>query len=452
MKAIKTRLAALGFLEFAVWGSYLVSLGLYLNSVGLGDKIFWFYTVQGLVSLFMPGLVGVIADRFIPAQKMLSLCHVIAGTFMLAAGWYSMDAGASVQFGPLFTLYTISVAFFMPTIGLNNSVAFNALTKAGLDTVKDFPPIRVWGTVGFIAAEWFVNFVKIDGLPIMNTYCQLFTCGIISLILAIYSLTMPNCPIKRGASASLADSLGLSAFKLFKDKKMAVFFVFSMLLGVSLQITNSYGTSFIEQFGTVAQYADDFFAKNPTFLISLSQCSEALCILLIPMCLRRFGIKGVMLIAMFAWVLRFGCFGLGDTSTGGVWLLILSCIVYGVAFDFFNVSGGLYVDKQTKPELRSSAQGLFMIMTNGIGASLGTWIAGTFVFNEHVFAPGLTPVEQLEGWRVSWFIFAAYALVVGVLFFFIFKDNHEQPDSEEIKESEEAPSGAGGMVETQDKL
>lgn len=452
MKAIKTRLAALGFLEFAVWGSYLVSLGLYLNSVGLGDKIFWFYTVQGLVSLFMPGLVGVIADRFIPAQKMLSLCHVIAGSFMLAAGWYSMDAGADVQFGPLFTLYTVSVAFFMPTIGLNNSVAFNALTRAGLDTVKEFPPIRVWGTVGFIAAEWFVNFVKIDGLPIMNTYCQLFTCGIISIMLAIYALTMPDCPIKRGASASLADSLGLTAFKLFKDRKMAVFFVFSMLLGVSLQITNSYGTSFIEQFGSVAQYADDFFAKNPTFLISLSQCSEALCILLIPVCLRRFGIKGVMLIAMFAWVLRFGCFGLGDTSASGVWLLILSCIVYGVAFDFFNVSGGLYVDKQTKPELRSSAQGLFMIMTNGIGASLGTWIAGTFVFNEHVFAPGLTPVEQLAGWRVSWFVFAAYALVVGVLFFFIFKDNNSRPDGNDILEAEDTPSGAGGMIEAEDKI
>ena len=252
MKTIKSRLAALGFLEFAVWGSYLVSLSLYLKAVGLGDYIFWFYTIQGLVSLIMPGLIGILADRFIPAQKMLSLCHVLAGTFMFAAGWYAMDAGADVQFGPLFTLYSISVAFFMPTIGLNNSVAFNALTKAGLDTVKDFPPIRVWGTIGFIAAEWFVNFVKIDGVAIMNSYTQLFTCGIISIMLAIYSLTMPDCPVKRGGSTSLADSLGLTAFKLFKDKKMAIFFIFSMLLGVSLQITNSYGSTFIEHFGSVA--------------------------------------------------------------------------------------------------------------------------------------------------------------------------------------------------------
>lgn len=443
MKGIKTRLAALGFLEFAVWGSYLVSLGLYLRSVNLGDYIFWFYTVQGLVSLIMPGLIGVIADRFIPAQKMLSLCHVLAATFMFAAGWYAMDSGTNVEFGPLFTFYTLSVAFFMPTIGLNNSVAFNALTRAKLDTVKDFPPIRVWGTVGFIVAEWFVNFVKIDGQAIMNTYWQLFTSGTISIALAVYALTMPNCPINKSSSASLADSLGLSAFKLFKDKKMAIFFIFSMLLGVSLQITNSYGTTFIEQFKEVAEYADDFFAKNSTFLISLSQCSEALCILLIPLCLKRFGIKGVMLIAMFAWVFRFSLFGLGNTSTSGVWMLMMSCVVYGVAFDFFNVSGGLYVDKQTTPQLRSSAQGLFMIMTNGIGASLGTWLAGTFVINKFgVFDPNLSAVEQLHGWRISWYVFAIYAFIVGVLFLFIFKDKNKHPSTTEINEAEATAAGA----------
>ena len=439
MKAIKTRLAALGFLEFAVWGTYLVSIGLYLSSVGLGDYIFWFYTMQGIVSLFMPGIVGMVADRFIPAQKMISLCHLIAGSFMMAAGWYAMQAGSEVQFGPLFALYSVSVAFFMPTIGLNNSVAFNALGKAGLDTVKHFPPIRVFGTVGFIAAEWFVNFVKIDGVAISNSYTQLLACGIVSLVLAAYALTMPACPVNRASGGSLADALGLKAFKLFKDRKMAIFFIFSMLLGVSLQITNSYGSTFIEHFKNIAQYADDFFASNSVFLISLSQCSEALCILLIPVCLRKFGIKVVMLIAMTAWVLRFGFFGLGDTSTSGVGLLMLSCVVYGVAFDFFNVSGGLYVDQQTSPEMRSSAQGLFMIMTNGIGASLGTWIAGTFIINKKVFAPGLDAVQQLDGWRESWFIFAAYALVVTILFFFIFKNptTDKTEARAEMKEAED---------------
>ncbi len=436
MQSIKTRLAALGFLEFAVWGTYLVSIGLYLSSVGLADYIFWFYTVQGLVSLFMPGIVGMIADRFIPAQKMFSLCHVLAGVFMLAAGFYGAHAGAEVRFAPLFTLYTLSVAFFMPTIGLNNSVAFNALNKAGLDTVKHFPPIRVFGTVGFIAAEWFVNFVKIDGVSLSNSYTQLIACGTVSLVLAAYALTMPACPINRNAKSSLSEALGLNAFKLFKRKDMAIFFIFSMLLGVALQVTNSYGTTFIEHFKNVERYAGDFFASNSVFLISLSQCSEAFCILLIPVCLRKFGIKGVMLMAMLAWTLRFGFFGLGNTSPSGVWLLMLSCVVYGVAFDFFNVSGGLYVDRQTTPEIRSSAQGLFMMMTNGIGASLGTWIAGTFVVNKKVFAPGLDAVQQLEGWRESWYIFAAYALIVAVLFFFIFHEKPGDIDGEDVKEAE----------------
>lgn len=452
MKNIKTRLAALGFLEFAVWGSYLVSLGMFLGSVGLGDYVFWFYTVQGLVSLVMPGVIGVIADRYIQAQKMMSICHVLAGAAMICAGWYAMTAGDAVQFGPLFTLYTISVAFFMPTIGLNNSVAFNALTRAGLDTVKDFPPIRVFGTVGFIFAELLVNFVKIGGSAIQFTYWQLFTSGVFSLALALYALSMPECPVNRQAKSTLADSLGLSAFKLFKRKEMALFFIFSMLLGVSLQITNSYGTMYIEHFGKVAEYASDFFARQPTFLISLSQASEALCILLIPVCLRRFGIKGVMLIAMFAWVMRFGFFGLGNTSASGVWLLMLSCIVYGVAFDFFNVSGGLFVDSQTTPKLRSSAQGLFMIMTNGIGASVGTFLAGTLVINKNVFAPGLDAAQQLDGWRESWYIFAAYALVVAVLFLLIFhpKDNGKNATSGQIEEAEDTESGASGVIEARE--
>lgn len=422
MKSLKTRLAALSFLEFAVWGSYLVSISMYLDSVGLGKYIFWFYTVQGLVSLFMPGIVGMIADRFIPAQKMMSYCHFLAGGFMIAAGAYCISAGNNVEFTPLFTLYTISVAFFMPTIGLNNSVAFNALTKAGLDTVKDFPPIRSCGTVGFIAAAWLVNFVKIDGVAIQFSYTQLLTCGVISLILSGYAMTMPQCPVKRNAGGSISDALGLTAFKLFKRKEMAIFFIFSMLLGVSLQITNSYGTPFINEFANVAQYANDWFAQNPTFLISLSQCSEALCILLIPYFMKKFGIKGVMLIAMCAWVLRFGFFAVGDTSYPGCIALIMSCVVYGVAFDFFNVSGGLYVDKETSPELRSSAQGLFMIMTNGIGASLGTFIAGTYIVNKKVMVEGLCAEAKLAGWQDSWTIFAGYAFVVAALFYFMFKD------------------------------
>ncbi len=424
--SLKVRLSLLNFLEFAIWGSYLTSLGNFLARAGLADQIGWFYAVQGIVSLFMPSIVGIIADRWIPAQKMLSLCQVIGGAAMAAAGFYCMGA-ETIAFGPLFALYTLSVAFFMPTIGLNNSVAFNALTKNGMDTVKDFPPIRIWGTIGFICAMLFVNFAGPEGATFQTSYMQLFTSAVLSFVMAAYALTMPACPVNRNPqSAKLVDQLGLRAFTLFKDKKMAIFFIFSMFLGVSLQITNGYANPYITSFANIAAYADAWAAQNANAIIAISQVSETFCILLIPYCLRKFGIKGVMLMAMLAWVFRFGLLGLGNPS-GGLWMFVISCIVYGIAFDFFNVSGGLYVDKETNPSIRSSAQGLFMIMTNGLGATVGTLCAMAVV--NHFVDASAAPELQLEGWRTCWYLFAAYALVVAVLFFFIFKDNHKAAES-----------------------
>lgn len=412
----------MNFLEFAVWGAYLTSLGVYLAGTGLGDKIYWFYTVQGIVSIFMPAIIGILADRYVQAQRMLSACHFIAGAFMCAAAAYCSQT-TQVEFGPLFTLYTVSVAFYMPTIGLANSVAYTALNKSGLDTVIHFPPIRVFGTVGFIASMLLTNFLPVDGESMQKTYFQLLSSGIFSFILAVYALFMPTCPVNRnGGTQSVSEALGLKAFSLFKQKRMAIFFIFSMFLGVSLQITNSYGTTFINAFENVAQYADSWVAKNATALISLSQFSETLCILLIPYCLKKFGIKGVMLIAMFGWVLRFGFFGIGNPELPGVIFFILSCVVYGVAFDFFNISGSLYVDKQTDSSTRSSAQGLFMLMTNGVGATIGTLVAGQVV-NHYVYNPQVT--DQISGWETSWYIFAAYALVVAVAFWIVFRDDEK---------------------------
>lgn len=435
---IKAKLIIMNFLEFAVWGSYLVSMGIYLGSVGLGSKIFWFYTVQGIVSLFMPALVGIAADKWIPAQKMLAGCQGLAGFFMLLAGFYCMSSGTP-EFGVLFSLYALSVAFYMPTIGLGNAVAFNALNKAGLDTVKHFPPIRVWGTVGFIFAELLVNFTNFQ-----SSYMQFITSGFMSLILMCYAVTMPGCPVNNSNNTTIAETLGLNAFKLLKSRTMATFFIFSFLLGVCLQITNSYGTLFINSFQNVIEYANDWAARNATALTAVSQASEALCILLIPICLKRFGIKGVMLLAMFAWVFRFGFFGIGNTGSGVVFL-VLSCLVYGVAFDFFNVAGGLFVDEQTDHSMRSSAQGLFMIMTNGLGASIGTWIAGTYVVNRFVdMSAGADAEANLVGWQTSWFIFAAYALIVALLFIFLFRSPKKQ---NKVITFSEADAIAGGDPE-----
>lgn len=413
--SISIRLILLNFLEFAVWGAYLTSLGRYLGGIGMGSQIKWFFAMQGIVSIFMPALMGILADRKMQAQKVLSLCHALAGVSMIAAGVYCMKAGAAIQFAPLFALYSFSVAFFMPTIALVNSVAYNALEKAGMDPVKAFPPIRVFGTVGFIISMLATNFLKIDGVAMQDSFTQLISSGLISIVLCGYALSMPACPTKKNESSSLADSLGLKAFALFKDKQFAIFFIFSMLLGASLQVTNGYANTFLGSFGENPEYADTFAVKNSNALISISQLSETLCILLIPFFMKRFGIKKVMLIAMFAWVFRFGFFGLGSPDMPGVLLFILSCIVYGVAFDFFNISGSLYVNENAPKDIRSSAQGLFMLMTNGLGATFGTLAAGAVV-------DACVYNAAAPSWSTAWYIFAAYAFVVGVLFMLLFKD------------------------------
>lgn len=420
---ISIRLIIMNFLQYAIWGAYLTSMGSYLVNIGLGAKIGIFYAMQGIVSIFMPAIIGIIADKYIQAQKVLGLCHGIAGLAMIAAGYYGLVAGDSVNFATLFSLYSISVAFYMPTIALSNSVAYSGLEKFGMDTVKDFPPIRVFGTVGFICSMLFVNFMSIDGVQFQLSYNQFFTSGVIGLVLAAYAFTLPACPVaKGGESKSVAEAFGLKAFALFKKKDMAIFFIFSMLLGVSLQITNGFANPFITHFKEIPEYANAWGAQNANALISLSQLSETLCILLIPFAMKFFGIKKVMLIAMFAWVFRFGLFGAGNPGSG-VWMFVLSCLVYGVAFDFFNISGSLYVNMKTDEKIRSSAQGLFMLMTNGIGATIGTLgaqeIVNKFVYN-----------AAEPSWSSAWYIFAAYALVVGVLFMILFKDPKKQVDAQ----------------------
>ncbi len=473
---IKFRLIIMNFLQYAVWGAWLITLGTYCSSTlhFEGGQIATFFATMGIASLFMPAIMGVLADRFIPAQKLLGICHLLAGIF-LAYG------ATQTSYHTLYIAVLLSVMFYMPTIALSNSVAFNALTKAKLDTVKAFPPIRVWGTVGFIAAMWFVSLVVVDRdfgfaplkgepaktelatvvkdatpsdaeavsstdnaekktlrlelakpakkleknaniltlsklkVPELNnkpvqlkyTPWQLLFSAFLSLVLAVYSFTLPACPVNRNVrQQSWIDTFGLRAFSLFKQRKMAIFFIFSMMLGMSLQITNAFADPYISSFGKLPEYADSLIVRQSTILISLSQVSETLCILLIPFFLKRFGIKKVMLISMIAWVLRFELLGFGNPGAGA-WMLVLSMIVYGVAFDFFNISGSLFVDQETSSDIRSSAQGVFMIMTNGFGAFIGSYIAGVVV--------------DCFAFPHSWFIFAAYSLAVAIAFAFAFR-------------------------------
>ncbi len=429
---LKYRLVIMNFLEFAVWGAYLTCMGNYLGSAGLGAQISWFYAIQGIVSIFMPTLMGIVADKFIQPQRLLGLCHLAAGLAMLGCWYigYLAGFGAEIPNKALFIgMYTLSVAFFMPTIALANTVAFTNLKDNGFDTVKDFPPIRVMGTVGFIATMWFVNCAAWDqsgfhftladnDYKFQYTYMQFFVSGMLSVVLFLYSFTLPQCKLVEKKPASLIESLGLNAFRLFRQRRMALFFVFSALLGMMLQVTNGFAGPFITSFkgSADAAIASSFAANNATLLSSISQVSEALCILMIPFFLKRYGIKVVMLMSMFAWVFRFGFFGIGNPTMPGVLFFVLSCIVYGVAFDFFNVSGGIFVDQECEPSIKASAQGLFMLMTNGLGATIGTLAAGAIVNHYCQWQEGYL----LGDWQTCWFIFAGFGLVVGVLFALVF--------------------------------
>jgi NHS family xanthosine MFS transporter len=399
---LKLRLTIMNFLQYAIWGAWLISLGAYLGG-GLNFKGFQigsFFATMGIASLFMPGIIGIIADRWIPAQKLLGICHFLAATFLVFAA-------PQTDYKTLYTLILCSVMFYMPTIALSNSVAYHVLTKGGFNIVKDFPPIRVWGTIGFIC-----SMILVDLLGYAHSSYQLYMSAGLGFVLSFYSFTLPNCTISLSAEKkSWVDFMGLRAFALFKQKKMAIFFIFSMMLGMSLQITNAFGNEYLTNFfGKNILYKGTFGVEHANILISLSQVSETLCILLIPFFLRRFGIKKVMLISMFAWVLRFGLLGTGNPG-GGVWMLVLSMIVYGVAFDFFNISGSLFVENETDSSIRSSAQGVFMIMTNGFGAFIGSYVAGWIV--------------EKAGWPNSWFIFAGYSLVVAIVFALIFNYKHD---------------------------
>ena len=403
--SIKQRLVIMNFLEFFVWGSWLISLGAYMivTLKFSGGQVGSVYATMGLASLFMPALLGIVADRWMNAERVLGLCHIVGAGLLF---W----ASTVTDYNTLYLLMLLNSMVYMPTIALNNSVSYDILEQKKLDVVKDFPPIRVWGTVGFIIAMWMVDFLGWTKSPL-----QLQISALAGLLLGIYAFTMPSCPPAKGVQQrSLLSSMGLDAFVLFRKKKMVVFFVFAMLLGAALQITNAFGGPFLDDFK--GQYADSFGVKHPNLLISISQISETLFILTIPFFLKRFGIKKVMLMSIVAWVFRFGLFGIGNPGSGLI-LLVLSMIIYGMAFDFFNISGSLFVEKEADIKIRSSAQGLFMLMTNGIGAYLGGELSGRVV--------DYFTVNGVKDWQSIWFSFAGYALLLAILFPLVFKYKHE---------------------------
>lgn len=404
---IKFKLKIIFFLQFFIWGSWLITLGSYMmetlhfNGVTVGSV----YGTMGIASLFMPGLLGVVADRWIPANRLFMLCHLIgAVTLFIAASVTSPFL--------MVVIILIHCLAFMPTIAISNSISYSCLEAENLDVISQFPKIRIFGTIGFIVAMWLVSFLKF-GLSNM----QLYIAAAGSVLLSLYSLTLPLINITKDSSKrkSLASSLGLDAFVLFKEPRIAIFFVFAVFLGGILQITNTFGNPFLLSFKNIPEYADSLVVQYPSVLLSISQMSEVVFILFVPFFMKRLGIKYVMLISMLAWVARFGLFAYGDPSPTGFILLLLSMIVYGCAFDFYNISGSMYVEKSVSPSIRNSAQGLFMIMTNGFGAYLGSTISG-FVVDYYT-------TDDLTDWRTVWLIFAGYSLLLAIVFMIIFKND-----------------------------
>jgi len=414
---IRFRLIIMNFLEFFVWGSWLISLGGYMivQLQFTGGQVGAVYATMGIASLFMPALMGIVADRWVNAERVLGTLHIIGALLLL---WASTITSVD-QYHLFYLIMLFNSMAFMPTIALNNTVSYIVLEKNQYDIVKDFPPIRVWGTVGFIAAMWLVDLLGFTKSPM-----QLYVSAGSGLLLGIYAFTMPACkPVPNTEKKNWMQALGLDAFVLFKQQKMLVFFIFALLLGAALQITNAFGGAFLDDFKTT--YPDSFGVKHPNLLLSISQISETLFILTIPFFLQKFGIKKVMLMSILAWVLRFALFGIGNPGEGLHWL-VLSMIIYGMAFDFFNISGSLFVEKEADVTIRASAQGLFMLMTNGIGAYLGGTLSGMVV--DYFTQNGV------KNWPAIWFSFAGYALALAILFPIVFKYNHNEAKQAAIKE------------------
>ena len=407
----------MNFLQFFIWGAWLITIANYWfgNQIGNPVQFGKIFTTLGISSIFMPTLTGLIADRWFNAEKLYGILHILSGiVIFLIPTVHDPDT--------FFWYMLVAMLFYMPTIALSNSIAYHSLKSAQLDVIKIFPPIRVWGTIGFIAAMWTTNLTGNKA-----TAVQFYISACASIMLGIYSFTLPACkPNNENKSNSLAETLGLNAFKLFKNGKMLLFFLFAMFLGAALQLTNMYGDRYVDNFKEFPEYANLFVVKYSTIIMSISQISETLFILAIPFFLKRFGIKNVMLISMLAWVLRFGLLAYSNPA-GGLWMIVLSCIVYGMAFDFFNISGSLFVETQTEAGIRSSAQGLFMMMVNGFGAIIGSISSGYLIENYFLNS------NNSFNWRPIWLSFAIYSLIIAVLFFLFFKHKHEPEQIKNIQ-------------------
>ena len=401
MAFIGIRLSLMMFLQFFIWGSWFVTLGAYLasnlNATGVQSSMV--FSTQSWGALVAPFFVGLIADRYFNAERVLGILHIAGAALMYTL--YSADSFSN--FYPLVLGYMLC---YMPTLALVNSIAFRQLS----DTAAQFSKIRVWGTVGWIAAGLAISYIFAwdtqqavrDGL-LKNTF--LLAAGG-SLLLGLFSFTLPSTPpkIESGTHRTIGQILGAEAFSVLKDRDFAVFFIMSILISIPLAFYYQYASPFLIEIGV----------SNPTGKMTLGQMSEVGFMLLLPLILVRFGVKFTLLIGMLAWAVRYALFAYGNADDL-VSLLVLGIVLHGVCYDFFFVAGQIYTDSKAGERYRSSLQGLITLANYGLGMLIGFSVAGLIA--------DLYAGDSIARWQTIWLFPAGFALVVSVVFAFGFKDN-----------------------------
>ncbi|MGV3502164.1 MAG: nucleoside permease [Adhaeribacter sp.] len=390
--SIRFRLSLLMLLEYFIWGAWYVTMGTYLltslkvDAIQVGAA----YANLSIAAICSPIFVGLIADRFFSAQKVLGVLHLLGAATL----FYISTVARFEEFWWLILLYTL---LYMPTISLANAISFAQMKEPG----KEFPRIRVWGTAGWIAAGLLIGFMDIEGSAL--TFRIAAAC---SLLLGIISLFLPDTPPQK-QSKSLSAVLGLDALVLFRDRSFVIFFLTSIVICIPLAFYYSFTNPFLNAVGL----------QNAAGTMTLGQASEFLFLLLMPLLFSKLGMKKMMLVGMLAWVLRYALFALGDSGTGA-WMLYGGIILHGICYDFFFVTGQIYIDNKADDSVRNSAQGMITFATYGVGMLIGSYVAGFVTEN---FASGPAAALQYD-WQSVWLIPAGIALVVSLLFMFFFRE------------------------------
>ncbi len=389
------------FLEFFIWGGWFVTVGSYLAKIGFsGAEIGTTYLMNNIAAILSPFFIGMVADRFFPSQKVMGVLH-LAGAAVL---YFATGIIATL---PLILVLLVYNACYMPTLALVNSIAFQQMDSPD----KEFPGIRVWGTLGWIVAGLSINFLlgPLYG-EVERTTLPMKMAAFMSLVLGVYSFTLPNTPPKNtGKDISLGEIMGLKALKLLKDRSFAVFVLSSLLISIPLAFYYSFTNLFLNDLGM----------ENAASAQSIGQMSEVLFMILMPWFFVRLGVKKMLLVGMFAWLIRYGLFAMGNTDEM-VWMLFLGIALHGICYDFFFVTGQIYVDKKAPQSIRASAQGFITLITYGVGMGIGSVISGNVL-------DWFTANGEYD-WQTFWWIPAVFAVMVAVLFLFTFQEKNKEKE------------------------